>query len=139
MSLSARRPVVVYIGIEPAQLPPSFAPDRRLQIEAGIEAAMRELQARHDARWCGVGMDPAAAVATVRAALDGAAVDCVLIGAGLRITDAALVLFEAIVNEVHRRCPQAALCFNSTPADSAAAVERGLAARSPSAQGALGA
>jgi len=78
----------------------------------------------YDATWCGVGVDPVAAVAAVREALRGRAVVGVLIGAGLRKTDQALLLFERIVNEIHTSCPRAAICFNSTPDDSAAALRR---------------
>ena len=121
----ARRPIVVYIGIAAHALPASFSDEARRQIGAGIEVAMAELIALgYDARWCGVTTAPAAAVTAVRAAVEGVAVECVLIGAGLRTTDAVLLLFEQIVNEVHRSCPRAALCFNSSPDDSAAAVRR---------------
>ncbi len=117
--------IVVYVGIEWDQLPDSFAPEAKLAVKADVEGAMAELVGLgHDARWCGVTTEPEAAVATLRAALDGHAVDCVLIGAGLRKIDQALVLFERLVNEVHARCPRAAICFNGTPADSAAAVQR---------------
>lgn len=123
------RPVVVYIGIEWDQLPPSFTPERRLQIKDGIAAALADLTARgYDARWCGVGLDRDLAAAAVRAAVAGP-VDAVLIGAGLRLTEAALELFEVIVNVVHQACPRAALCFNSTPADSGPAVARWLPPR----------
>jgi hypothetical protein len=124
-SASTSKPTVVYIGIEWNRLPDSFSPERKLEIKAGVEGAMAELLERgYDASWCGVGTDPAAAVETVRLALQDRSAACVLIGAGLRKTDQALVLFERIVNEVHASCPRAAICFNSTPEDSAAAVER---------------
>jgi hypothetical protein len=120
-----RRPIVVYVGIEPDRLPDSFTPERRLAIKAGVEGAMAELLALgYDARWCGVATDPDAAIATLRAALADAAVDCVLVGAGLRTTEPALALFERLVNEVRASCPRAAICFNSKPEDSAAAVQR---------------
>jgi hypothetical protein len=48
---------------------------------------------------------------------------CVLIGAGLRASER-LVLFERLLNLVHVDAPRAKLCFNTTPADSAEAVER---------------
>lgn len=125
--LTDHPPVVVYVGIEWDQLPDTFAPEVKLRIKAGIEAAMRELRELGcDARWCGVPTDPAAAVAMVRAALAAGPIDVVLIGAGLRKTDQVLVLFEGIVNEVHAACPGAAICFNSVPEDSAAAVRRWL-------------
>ncbi len=117
--------MVVYIGIEWNQLPDSFPLETKLKVKAGVESAMAELLGLgYEATWCGVGMDPAAAVATVRLALQDRPIACVLIGAGLRKTDQALLLFERIVNEVHSSCPQASLCFNSVPEDSAAAVQR---------------
>ena len=57
------RPIVVYIGIEWDQLPDSFSPEAKLKIKAGVEQAMTELLGLgYDTTWCGVGMDPAAAV-----------------------------------------------------------------------------
>jgi hypothetical protein len=49
--------------------------------------------------------------------------DCILIGAGLR-APAQLLLFEKLLNLVHRNAPSAKICFNSSPADSAEAVQR---------------
>ena len=64
------------------------------------------------------------AEAVTAAALSAGHTDCVMIGAGLREGRDRLVLFEKIVNLVHRFAPTAAICFNSTPADSAEAVQR---------------
>ena len=51
--------------------------------------------------------------------------DCVMIGAGLR--DARwILLFERVINVVHALAPQARICFNSSPADTAEAVQRWL-------------
>jgi hypothetical protein len=49
--------------------------------------------------------------------------DCVLIGAGLRDPEQ-LLLFEKLMNLVHEQAPRARICFNSTPADSAEAIQR---------------
>jgi hypothetical protein len=49
--------------------------------------------------------------------------DCVMIGAGLR-NPQYLRLFERLLNVVHALAPGAKLCFNSSPADSAEAVQR---------------
>jgi hypothetical protein len=35
-----------------------------------------------------------------------------------------LLLFEKIINLIHRLAPQASICFNTTPADTAEAVQR---------------
>ena len=49
--------------------------------------------------------------------------DCVMFGAGLRDEDR-LLLFEKLLNLVHRMAPGAAICFNTNPADTVEAVQR---------------
>ena len=51
---------------------------------------------------------------------------CVLIGAGVRAVPSNLLLFETLINVVHEHAPQAKLCFNTLPSDTAAAVQRWL-------------
>ena len=55
--------------------------------------------------------------------LESRTFDCVLFGAGLRAKEH-LLLFEKLLNLVHERAPLAKICFNTTPADSAEAVQR---------------
>jgi hypothetical protein len=55
--------------------------------------------------------------------LESQTFDCVMIGAGLRAPKQ-LLLFEKLLNVVHRRAPQAKICFNTTPADTLEAVQR---------------
>jgi hypothetical protein len=50
--------------------------------------------------------------------------DCVLIGAGVRAVPSHFLLFEKLINVVHEHAPQARLCFNTVPSDTAAAVQR---------------
>jgi hypothetical protein len=47
-----------------------------------------------------------------------------VIGAGLREPAPRLLLFEKIINLVHTLAPEARICFNTTPADTAEAVRR---------------
>jgi hypothetical protein len=63
------------------------------------------------------------AEAVTKLHLDSRTYDCVLIGAGLRAAPH-LLLFEKLLNLVHARAPLAKICFNTTPADSAEAVQR---------------
>lgn len=49
--------------------------------------------------------------------------DCVMIGAGLR-APRHLLLFEKLINLVHSLAPGAKICFNTTPKDTAEAVQR---------------
>ena len=66
------------------------------------------------------------AEAVLRKRLASRSYDCVMIGAGLRAPNRVL-LFEKLINIVHFHAPTARICFNSSPADSAEAVERCLA------------
>jgi len=63
------------------------------------------------------------AEAVVKQHLDSQTFDCVMIGAGLR-EPPQLLLFEKLINLVHERAPNAKICFNTKPADTAEAVQR---------------
>ena len=52
--------------------------------------------------------------------------DVVLIGAGIRTIPGNFLLFEKLINVVHAHAPQAKLCFNTKPTDTAEAVQRWL-------------
>ena len=65
------------------------------------------------------------AVPTVERCLASNVYDCVVIGAGVHLTPNWLVLFEAVVNAIHRAAPQAAIAFNTRPDDSGAAARAG--------------
>jgi hypothetical protein len=49
---------------------------------------------------------------------------CVVIGAGVRLPPSRLVLFEALVDVIHRAAPSAAIAFNTRPEDTGAAAAR---------------
>lgn len=63
------------------------------------------------------------AEAVLKESLSKRQYNCVMIGAGLR-APAQLLLFEKLLNVVHMDAPSAKICFNTTPADSAEAVQR---------------
>ena len=116
---------VLAIGIDPASADraafPQFTPELVGSfIEAQI-ARVRQLGFEVDSCLIDPG-DTAEAVATM--ALRSKRYDCVVIGAGLREPAAQLLLFEKIINLVHRFAPDAKICFNTTPADTAEAVQR---------------
>jgi hypothetical protein len=51
--------------------------------------------------------------------------DCIMIGAGLRIVPPYFLLFEKLINVVHRTAPASTkVCFNTNPSDTADAVLR---------------
>ena len=116
---------VLAIGIEPGnadygafpQLTPELVRD---YIEAQL-LRLRDLG--FEVTSCLIDLD-AAAEAAVTAALREERFDCIVIGAGLREPKERLVLFEKVINLVHRLAPDAVICFNTTPADTAEAVQR---------------
>ncbi len=121
---------VLFVGQEPESvdfsdpaLPPGFNAEK---IHAGIAVAMRQMAERGwHADLCLVHPDKAPAMVLERQ-LAAATYDCVVIGGGLRIPPKSLVLFEALVNAVHKRAPGASLAFNTRPDDTADAAARWL-------------
>ena len=119
---------VVLIGLDPATvdfsdsaLPPGMTAEK---IHAGVKLALADFAARGwHAQNCFINPDETA-IATVERCPADHVYDCVVIGAGLRLPLSRLVLFEAVVNAVHRSAPQAAIAFNTRPEDSGAAAAR---------------
>nr|MDT0252391.1 hypothetical protein [Endozoicomonas sp.] len=68
--------------------------------------------------------DEVSAFDAVRTALQAQAYDGVMIGAGVRLDPEYLILFERLINAVHEAAPQAKICFNTNPQDTAKAVQR---------------
>jgi len=66
------------------------------------------------------------AEAVVQTQLEQKRFDCILIGAGVRTIVGNFLLFEKLINVVHAHAPQAKLCFNTKPNDTAEAVLRWL-------------
>jgi hypothetical protein len=103
---------------------PQFTPELvRAYLDAEIERVRR---AGFDVDACLLAPGETAE-AEVEAALRAKRYACVVIGAGLREPPEHLLLFENVLNLVHRLAPDAGIAFNSTPADTAEAVQRWLA------------
>ncbi|MEJ8277924.1 hypothetical protein [Pseudonocardia spirodelae] len=101
-----------FTGHDPGPVLDGLAHSRARFRELGIDA--REVL-----------VDPADAPReAIAAALRADRYDCVLVGGGLRHSDEYLVLFEDVVNLVHRHAPDAEIAFNATPATCAEAVLR---------------
>ena len=72
--------------------------------------------------FCLVGLDGSDDVeAVLTAALCAQTWECVVVGGGMRNQ---LELFERVINLVRRNAPDAAIAFNSTPADTFEAAAR---------------
>ncbi|MEP6503353.1 MAG: hypothetical protein ABJD97_08495 [Betaproteobacteria bacterium] len=128
MSAAQDAKKVLFVGQVPESvdfsdpgLPPGFD---AAKIHAGIAFAMAQMSARGwHADLCLVAPD-ATAVPTLERQLAAVRYDCVVIGGGLRIPAPGLLLFERLVNAVHRSAPRAAIAFNTTPQDTADAAAR---------------
>ncbi len=95
-------------------------PTLRARLGADLQR-LRDLG--YDATWLLVARGETAEAA-VTAALRERQFDCVLIGAGIRVVPPLFLLFEKLVNVIHENAPQAKLCFNSAPQDTAESVQR---------------
>jgi hypothetical protein len=98
------------------------------KIHAGIEIAMRQMSERGwTADLCLVEPNGSAA-GEVERRLKDAHYDCVVIGAGMRLPPRTLMMFEMVINVVHRNAPGTAIAFNTSPESSADAVDRWVSA-----------
>ena len=122
------RTAVLAIGLDPRfadyNAMPQFTPELvRAYLDAEID---RVRKTGLDVDACLLAPDETAEAA-VEAALRARSYACVVVGAGLREPPEHLLLFEKVLNLVHRLAPDASIAFNSTPADTAEAVQRRLA------------
>ena len=121
---------VLLVGLEPEAVDysdPSLPPDMNAEkVRAGLQVALTQMTERGwETDFCAL-LPDATAVPTVERQLAEKSCDCVLIGGGVRVPPKNLVLFEALVNAVHRAAPRAAIAFNARPENSADAVGRWL-------------
>jgi len=117
-------PNVLALGLDPAfvELPESAALTPAL-VRAFIDSQLERLGVMgYEVSSC-LGDLGETAENTTAEALRTKQFDCVVIGAGVRAPER-LLLFEKLLNVVHAHAPQAKLCFNTTPADTAEAVRR---------------
>jgi hypothetical protein len=121
---------VLLIGYEPEAvdfLDPALPQGMNAEkIHAGLALALKRMRDRGwEADLCLIRPDETA-LKTVERHLAAADYACVVIGAGVRMPPKGLVLFEAVVNAVHKAAPTAAIAFNKSPDDSADAAARWL-------------
>jgi hypothetical protein len=117
-------PTVLALGLDPALADmtefPQLTPEL---IKAFIDAQLERLRKLgYDVVPCLVDTGKTAEAVTANH-LEHRTFDCVVIGAGLR-APAHLLLFEKLINLVHASAPGAKICFNTSPVDTADAVQR---------------
>jgi hypothetical protein len=116
---------VFAIGIDPALLDFSGHPQLTSElVRSYIDAELQRLREQgYDVTSCLIDLGETAEQVAA-AELASGSFDCVVIGAGLRLPPERMLLFEKVLNLVHRLAPRASICFNTTPADTAEAVRR---------------
>ena len=117
---------VLFVGLAPEHVNyekwPDLTPEK---LRAGLAGVIQELNdAGHTATPCFT--DTGATAADVLSAELTKGHDIVLIGAGVRTDPDHFLLFENMINIIHRQAPDATLCFNTNPFDSLDAVNRSL-------------
>jgi hypothetical protein len=96
------------------------------KIHAGIAVGMKQMSDRGwHADLCLVRPDDSAGDAIERE-LAATNYDCVVIGGGIRVPPKSLLLFETLINAVHKSAPGAFIAFNTSPEDTGAAAARWL-------------
>jgi len=119
---------ILYVGQKPETvdfsdpaLPPGTTAEK---INAGIALGVKKIE---EHGWkgdtCMITPD-AAGSAMLEKALTGAGYDCVVIGGGMRLPPKGLVLFETVINIIHKSAPNATIAFNTKPEDTADAAAR---------------
>ena len=119
---------VLLIGLDPGLIDfsqPGYPPGMSAAtVHAGLKSCEDELTGLgYDVQMCFTDFGETAE-AVVRDRLTQGRFHCVMIGAGVRAVPSNFILFEKLVNVVHEHAPQAKLCFNTTPADTTAAIQR---------------
>jgi hypothetical protein len=119
---------VLFVGQDPntvdftdPSLPPGMSAEK---IQAGIDLAATKI-AEHG--WtgdlCMIAPDDSG-MAMLEKQLASATYDCVVIGGGMRLPPKGLLMFEKVVNAIHKAAPEAAIAFNTKPEDTADAAAR---------------
>jgi hypothetical protein len=123
---------VLLIGLEPTLIDfsaPEFAAFPGLdapKVMAGVKGDQARLKSLgYDAELCLIDFGETAEK-VVADRLGRKQFNCILIGAGVRAIPRHFILFEKVINVVHAHAPQAKLCFNTKPTDTAEAVQRWL-------------
>jgi hypothetical protein len=124
----ADRKSVLVVGLDPTLIDfsgPGYPPGMNAaKVFAGLKSSEEELtRLGYAVQMCMTDFGETAE-AVVQEQLEKKRWDCVMIGAGVRTNPSNFLLFEKLVNVVHEHAPQARLCFNQLPADTAEAVKR---------------
>jgi hypothetical protein len=119
---------VLLVGLEPEIVDYSKSPVPGLtaaKVRAAVEGDKATLEANGYSVTSLYVDDGKTAEAALTAELSKGGYDCIMVGAGLRIVPPYFLLFEKLINVIHRHAaPSTKLCFNTNPSDTADAVRR---------------
>jgi hypothetical protein len=117
-------PAVLALGLDPAFVDPKAMGGHSASVvRAYLDSQMDRIRTQgYEVQNCFVDLGETAE-SVLADHLRQRTFDCVMIGAGLRNPNY-LSLFEKLLNVVHALAPGAKICFNTSPADSAEAVQR---------------
>lgn len=129
MAITDKQSVLI-VGLDPALIDfskPGYAPGMNAtKVLAGLKASDDELMGLgYSVQTCLTDFGETAET-VLQDRLKQTRFNCVLIGAGVRVNPGNFILFEKLINVVHEHAPQARICFNQLPSDTAEAVKRWL-------------
>ena len=121
---------VLLIGLDPTLIDytqPGYPPGMdATKVLAGLKTSEEELtRLGYSVQMCMTDFGETAE-AVVERRLEQERFDCIMIGAGVRTVPNNFILFEKLINVVHRNAADAKICFNTLPSDTADAVKRWL-------------
>lgn len=116
---------VLVIGLEPTLVDYSLVPHLNAEkVSAALNVDQQKLIALgYDAQMCMTDLGETAED-VVRRKLSVTPFDCILVGAGIRTLPNYFLLFERLINVIHQHAPNAKICFNTNPGDTAESVQR---------------
>jgi hypothetical protein len=116
---------VLIIGFEPNLLDYSTVPDLdAAKVTVALKADEAHLRGLgYEVELCLIDLGKTAET-VVRDRLKQKQFHCILTGAGVRTIPEYFISFEKLINVVQEHAPQAKLCFNTKPSDTAEAVQR---------------
>ena len=117
---------VLLVGLDPDIVDKPPVPELTpATVHAAVEAESAKLETLGYSVKSLLVDDGKTAEAVLTDALTSSGYDCIMMGAGLRVVPGYLLLFEKLINVVHRQAPASTkLCFSSNPSDTAEAVRR---------------
>ncbi|WP_428324371.1 hypothetical protein [Nitrosopumilus sp.] len=116
---------VLLIGFEPTTLDFGSFPDFNAEkVMEGLKKGQEKgLELGYEIEICLINPD-GSDIDIISQKLSKGKFNCVLIGAGVRVSPEYFLLFEKAINLVHQNAPSSIICFNTNPNDSLEAIQR---------------